>query len=246
MSKEFDVHWENANYEMPSKQKISIARKFLEPAIKKLNESPKRLRILDAGCGDGVHALVLKNELSIGFDYIGVDISEKAIDACCNRVGADDRFSFSVGDITEINSLDINDIVISYGVVAYTSSPAHTIRLLSDSLRSRGLLLTWVYSPGITHRFMLKGLRFVCSIIGKSLTGYLANVIVYLMRILPISSGVNLSNSTFEQCKETVMVNIVPTCLAIPSVTTVQKWHHISTLELIRYNAKQGGVYVKN
>lgn len=225
MKNEFDKHWEKSNYQNVSKQKISKAEEFLKPVIGFLNTAKQPPIILDAGCGDGIHALVLANNVTKDFKYVGLDLSQVGIKLCEKRLAGDERFSFKVFDITSTYLEGEYDIIFSYGVIAYTGRPSETVKNLSHHLKADGLFVSWIYSPSFIEKTALSLLRILARILGAKGTDVLANLIVYLMKYLPVSSGVSLSNSTFEQCKETVLVNIEPKNLIIPSVSTVEKWY---------------------
>lgn len=54
------------------------------------------------------------------------------------------------------------------------------------------------------------------------------------MEYLPISSGVNLRNSTFQQCKETVLVNLRPRILHLPTNKDIDSWINKSPLRKLK------------
>lgn len=233
-TQEFNRHWKNANYLRLSQQKTKIATDFLNPVIKKIKNSNDVLTILDAGCGDGVHARVLLENVTKNFKYVGVDISGVAISSSEKRVKNDDRFSFQQLDLSrEHLGAEIFDIVFSYGVIAYTNNPRETIRNLSCSLKPGGLFVSWIYSPKAVQKRALQLLRYLARLTGTKGTDKIATLIVFLMKYLPISSGVNLTNSTFDQCKETVLVNIAPRQLWLPTSDEANSWFLLNGLTLI-------------
>ena len=68
---DFNRHWlENAERKAPSQKKI-VAREFLHPVFGCLDQSLGFLRILDAGCGAGVHAEIL-SERDTSVTFVGI------------------------------------------------------------------------------------------------------------------------------------------------------------------------------
>lgn len=244
LENDFDKHWGGSTYEAPSEQKIKIAEEFLRPVIKRINGLTEPPTILDAGCGDGVHAIALSRNVTVDFAYFGLDISQVAIESCQRRLFKDDRFHFYVADIEVVTLDKLFDVIISYGVIAYTSNPSNAVKNMSNHLRQDGIFVSWVYVPNCFEKIALKMVRRFAKIIGSGGTDKFASLLVYLMKILPISSGVNLSNSTFEQCKETILVNISPKWLVLPSQREVNKWYYEAGLTKLDKNTK-GTIYVK-
>lgn len=71
---------------------------------------PTNAKLLDAGCGLGEWAVLLKNQ---GFDVTGLDISQPAIDALCARFP---QIDFVHGDIRQMNfPTDHFDALFSWG-----------------------------------------------------------------------------------------------------------------------------------
>ena len=213
---DFNLHWQNIKHKNLSKQKIKFAEYFLAPLIQEIMNSDYPLRILDAGCGDGVHAYVLSKIKKTNFFYTGIDISDKAINLCQQKLFKDDRFKFITADLLTKNFGKKFDFVISYGVIAYTSDPQKALFQISKNMKKNAKFLLWVYTPGLFSKFLLKTIRFICKLFGDKFTDILANFIVPFMQIIPISSGLNLTNSSFSQCKETILVNIKPRNLIFP------------------------------
>lgn len=64
----------------------------LKGLLRRIPHSPRKTRILDLGCGDGTISLFLAG---LGYQYLGIDISEAAIERARQRVaerGVDARF----------------------------------------------------------------------------------------------------------------------------------------------------------
>lgn len=107
----------------------------------------RRLRILDAGCGAGVSALLLFGDLLRDHDYIGVDISDAVRVAEDNFSDAGIPGTFVQADITNLpDELGQFDIIFSEGVLHHTDSVEATLAHLATRLVSGGHFLLYVYS----------------------------------------------------------------------------------------------------
>ena len=111
LSEDYDrfVHWPGRlNFEMPFLEKIlgSLGRKQGEPAV----------RVLDAACGTGMHALALAQK---GFEVSGADLSEGMIDRARQNAAAEGvDLPFAVagfGDLGQIYVPASFDAVICLG-----------------------------------------------------------------------------------------------------------------------------------
>lgn len=237
IKKDFENHWELSDCDFASEQKKRMALSFLKPILKVINQSDKVISLLDAGCGDGIHAIVLAENISnIHFKYIGLDISKKAVEKCKSRIGHDDRFSFKVMDLEDFEVGETFDIIISYGVVAYARFPQKVISNIVKHLKPHGKFLLWIYAPSIISRISLQFVRFFTTRVNEKILIKIVDLIVHLMTILPVSSGVNLRNSSIEQCRETVLVNIRPQVLHLPSQHTLNDWIKNTSLKSIDKN----------
>jgi len=234
---EFDKHWKSFHLVNLSPRKKIVAKNFLGPVIDKINKSKEILRVLDFGCGNGIHATVLKEQVTKKFEYTGIDISMEAIKICKNYNSEESNYKFLCKDIMT-DKLNLKyDIIFSYGSLAYTSDPINILSILKKALVNNGIFVSWIYTPNILLRIILIILRFVCKSFGKTFTNCFASFLVLLLKYLPISSGVNLSNSSFDQCKETILVNINPENLYLPSKKRAYEWFMKSNF-ILKYSNK--------
>ena len=227
---EFDKHWEPySNVSIPlSKLKAAIA--FLDPLLEFSNGGE---RILDVGCGDGVHAKAIadsglsNNDIS----YIGLDISLTALLTAQLRVKDAlllhaDTASIPLAD----NSIDA---VFSYGVIAYTQDPFKSLKEISRVVRPGGLVGIWVYlRPEGIKGWLFETVRKITGFCGEWATNRTAELIVPLLPFLPVSSGMHLGNAGWKQCREVVLVNIAPTDLVLPEIHAVRAWIKDAGLEI--------------
>jgi ubiquinone/menaquinone biosynthesis C-methylase UbiE len=77
----------------------------------------KHAKVLDLGCGPGMMAAQC---IEKGFEFFGVDISEKMIDECINRFGHLKSAHFSVGKLQKLDFPDAYfDVVFCMGALEY-------------------------------------------------------------------------------------------------------------------------------
>ncbi len=105
------------------------------------------LRILDAGCGAGISALLLFGDELSKHDYVGVDISDAVIQA---------RRNFDVhgipGTFIQANLQDLPmelgtfDLIFSEGVLHHTDSVQEALIYLASRLNSGGRFAFYVYA----------------------------------------------------------------------------------------------------
>jgi arsenite methyltransferase len=109
--------------------------------------SGKRLRILDAGCGAGISALLLFGDLLRDHAYVGVDISDAVVEAERNFQAAGIPGQFVQADVSEIPaSLGDFDVIFSEGVLHHTDSVQQALAQLSSRLNPEGRIAFYAYA----------------------------------------------------------------------------------------------------
>jgi ubiquinone/menaquinone biosynthesis C-methylase UbiE len=226
-SNDFDEHWQhNESADIPE-EKVTAARSFLAPLIGQ--KSPDGLSILDVGCGDGVHASIIKGiRLGINSIYTGVDISVAALQIARRRMDANARYVHA--DAGELPFADNTfDVVFSYGVLAYTEDPFAAFTELARVTKPGGLIGVWFfpYTPGLAG-LAFSTVRRICRLTGRLGTRLTADAIVPFLGFLPTASGLSLKNATWKQCREIVLVNIAPKSIFFPRAAEIDDWfrHH--------------------
>ncbi|MDQ2105342.1 class I SAM-dependent methyltransferase [Azospirillum isscasi] len=213
----FDRHWEGNRDASPAPAKERAARRFLTPLRTEAGGPP--LRVLDAGCGDGVHVAVLKDQ---GWQIFGLDIAPAALTNARRRVG--DGWTPIHGDVSALPFADATfDAAFSFGVLAYTPDPWAGLAELVRVTRPGGWIGVWFYPrrndlPGR----LLAAVRSVVVRLPPFLQARAADLIVPFLSVLPTISGVSLANATWRQCREVVLVNIAPDTLAFFSPAEVE------------------------
>lgn len=71
---------------------------------------------------------------------------------------------------------------------------------------------------------MFKFTRLVCRLIGRQFSKVIVYLIVPLLLFLPVRSGINLFNATWQQCVEVVEVNLLPAVLKFYTLEEVLEW----------------------
>ena len=106
-----------------------------------------RLRILDAGCGAGVSALLLFGDSLRQHEYVGVDISDSVVEAQRNfrEMGIPGTFvQANLQDLPE--SLGTFDLIFSEGVLHHTDSVHGSLVQLVSRLNPGGRVAFYVYA----------------------------------------------------------------------------------------------------
>lgn len=231
---DFEKHWqESVDVEIPP-SKITAAQRFLTPLFDRLGNE-KRVTILDAGCGDGVHLkTILENARNHEtWRLFAVDLSRTALKkVSTNYTGQVDLFQSDVGHLPFKDAQF--DAVFSFGVIAYTQHPEQAFSELCRVTHRGGLVGVWLYPK----KRGLAGLAFsvvrsLCKLTGSIGTRVIADLIVPFLGFLPTESKVNLSNASWKQCREVVLVNIAPKQLYFPEQAEVTNWFHRNGYKLI-------------
>ena len=225
---EFERHWKKHEINDLSLSKYAEASGFLQFLIDHARESEKTLRILDVGCGDGIHAVALVETVSDKFSYWGIDLSAEAVKMANRRMNAlnEARARFQAGDALSLPYESCSfDAVFSYGVLAYTGAVGRALDEIVRVCKPGGLIGIWVYPKmGGVKGAIFDFTRKVCRIFGGRLSKVVVWIIVPFLPILPVRSGVNLCNSTWNQCVEVVEVNLLPELLEFYTSEEIQMW----------------------
>lgn len=230
----FDIHW-NKNYcKEISRMKKVVAQQFLFPLLNYL-KSHSSSKVLDAGCGNGVHAEVLtsNSEITKGSFFVGIDVSLSVLRAAqgCKQTG----WRFVRGNISKLPFGDGQfDAVFSFGVLGYTEDPFHSFSELCRVTKVGGLLGVWMY-PKVSGMiwYILSFIRKVCRVTRPIGPRLIADCIVPFLGILPTCSKLSLANASWRQCREVVLVNIVPTQLFFPEPPEIEDWFVKNRIKII-------------
>jgi len=97
----------------------------------------KNKKVLDAGCGTGIHAEYVSN---FAKNVLAIDASESII---C--VKPKKNLRVKEADLLDLNLNETFDIIYSIGVIHHTSNPKKAFLNLVDHLKDKGTIIIWVY-----------------------------------------------------------------------------------------------------
>ena len=220
----FDRHWETLTSDAPPPSKLSAARAFLGPLLR--DPGVASARILDAGCGDGIHIAVLEDAAprAAGGQRVGVDVSQAAL--CAAVLRGQGNWDVQKASVEQLPFPDGQfDAVYSYGVLGYVEHPQRGFEELCRVVRPGGLVGVWFYPrPDGLSGAVFRAVRATCRFVGAGGTRVIAFTIVPFLGVLPTASGVTLRNASLRQCIEVVEVNIAPQRLWFPSPSEIETW----------------------
>lgn len=216
-AKEFDRHWEGHQELLPAR-KLYAAQSFLSFSFSEGTEQ----KVLDVGCGDGVHLRVLEQEQPT-WSLVGVDISEEALKLASTNTHAARFFQ------CDSNNLFFQEgefsLVFSYGVLSYTEDPEKGLAEMVRVLEVGGLLGIWlVPRPGPLKFGLMRAVRAIARRVPLKSRNLVALVLSPLLFFFPGTTGINLANSSAKACVEVIKVNLFPRTLAFPEISEVVDW----------------------
>ena len=231
---DFERHWDVASDLAQAKR--AAAREFLAP-LRALATSAHELRVLDGGCGDGVHAELLARESSRfkRLRLVGIDLSRRALARARRRAPG----GYAASDLGRLPFADGSfDVVFCYGALAYTADPRAGFAELCRVLDKGGRLGIWMYPRARGLGVLLfSGVRGLCRRLGSRATRWIAHGIVPLLGLLPTKSRVSLANASWSQCLEVVLVNLAPAVLHFFEPQQVERWFEEEGLEILSADA---------
>ena len=96
-------------------------------------------RVLDVGCGQGVDVRLLSSRVGPEGEVVGIDISEKMLDAARERTENTSNVRFESGDVMDLSFADETfDAVQAGRVLVHTDAPEQALSEMARVTRSGG------------------------------------------------------------------------------------------------------------
>jgi len=236
----YDVHWENfKDVDIPD-VKLKKAQLFFDPIAKMLQPG---MKVLDIGCGNGVHWRYLQQVFGGDGQYCGIDSSTEAI-AHLNAPEKSPTSRFSVQDACDLQFSDSEfDVVFAYGVLGYTDEPALAFREMVRVCSKGGLI--GVFSPEITgvNKLVLDITRSIAAVSCDRGKRTLADVLVPFYGLASSGTRISLLNSSWSQVREVILTNIAPEKLEIIKHQLFIEWVDELGLEIV-FNDQRSPTFI--
>lgn len=227
----FDQHWKEYGPAQVPEVKLREAKAFFGPIIELLKDG--ELKVLDVGCGDGVHWHFLRGLGNSGTAYTGIDISEAVIKRL-RRLSKSTVDRFLLLDATTLKELNNGyDVVFSFGALGYTSNPRLAFSEMCRVCCPGGWVGIWLYPKreGLLG-WSFKLARWLCQRLGYFGSRLIADLLVPFLGVLPTRSRISLGNASWRECREVVMVNIAPERLSFFRPEEVREWFAAEKIDI--------------
>ncbi len=117
--------------------------------LRRLSRRQRPCRVLDVGCGTGLHLLALAGQLESG---LGIDLAPAMIERArrhAQAAGQAGRIRFDVLPAASLASWpgEPFDLVLFLGSLEHIAAPAQALRDAAGCLSQRGLLVTLILHP---------------------------------------------------------------------------------------------------
>jgi SAM-dependent methyltransferase len=215
----FDDHWQQAGDVQRPRAKMAAAARFLS-LLEELRGSEGAVpKVLDVGCGDGVH---VERLLASGrpFAIAGLDYSSRALR---NAMQVKGDWLPVHADAQHLPFLDDSfDATISFGVQAYLDDPAQGMSEMVRVTGPGGLIGLW-YAPrrsGVSGALFAAARRIVPRLPGW-VQRRVADMMVPFLGLMPTASSLSLRTGSWRECREVILVNIAPKRIAFPTMQEI-------------------------
>ena len=229
-ARRWDDHWAKHDTTSLPKSKIKIAEELLEPVLESMRAG-NTVRLLDAGCGNGVHVEVIERFLEseavdpILFSGTAVDLSSQAVSATQRRVRSD-RWTIIKGDAVRLAfDADAFDTVLSVGIICLCDEPQTAILELVRVTRPGGYIA--IYSNTETSPITRSGLwlaRLIGNTMGSDARKAIALISAPIIGLLSPGSSVSIKDDGFSSCHEIAEANLVSPITRFLDAADIRKW----------------------
>jgi len=228
----FLKHWKILKNSNISKVKVKEANRFFSNIQHHLTLFNK-FSFLDIGCGDGVHLKVISDKYNVD-KIAGIDISEAAISRA-KKLLHNKSIDYYICDALSIpDEVPKFDVIISYGVLAYTGNWREGILQMKKKLNKDGLFGFWMMARpnGIKGVLFIKA-RSIFSKLPNFMKFILSLLLVPFLYFLPLRSGINIMNSSLRECLEIIKVNLYPKILEFPTKKEIESFLISQNIEIL-------------
>lgn len=241
-SERWDDHWRlHDSTEVPN-SKIVIAESILEPVFEALRNGDD-VRLLDAGCGNGVHVEAIERflesnpESSVRFSGFAIDLSPEAVEAAQRRIRSG-RWSVSVQDTRTLDpELTSFDFVLSVGIICLCEDPQRAIDELVRVTKPGGMVGIYTNAtPSLIVRAGLGFARFVGNHFGRVTRRAIAFTTAPVIGMLRPGSGVSRADGGLESSREIASSNLASPITRFYEIEDIRSWIRNSGAEIVTEN----------
>lgn len=136
-------YWDGRLKYLQRTRKTMWNEDYMQFLIRDVWKIEKPVTVLDCGCGYGFLGMLLMPMLPKGSNYVGIDFSQKMIDAAKEnfiQLGIDAEFIIS--DILEYKTVTKYDMVISQAVLRHVNDGELFLKKMATFLKDSGLLVS--------------------------------------------------------------------------------------------------------
>lgn len=133
----------NNSWNLKKLERQAVANQKFDDYV--LNESGilkyDDLKVLDIGCSNGFKTELLFDKYENVEKIVGIDIDNKAIEEAKEKYNKNNRYSFELQNIDDLDNSTKYDIIYLSYVLQHLANPKETLTRLKDMLTDRGIII---------------------------------------------------------------------------------------------------------
>ena len=226
----YNTHWTSFACREYPQAKLLQAALFFSPVIEQFQSNQK---VLDVGCGDGVHRYYLRNGQRFIVQFTGIDVSRQSI-AFLTKLTSETQDTFLLMDACDLQfDDDMFDLVFAHGAIGYTESPHKAFVEMVRVCKPGGYI--GIFSPEIkgVSRIILNTARGFAQMLSGQGQQILANLLVPFFGLAPSETKISLKNSSWQQVREVILTDIAPPHLTILLHQNLLDWFKEKDIAII-------------